>query len=248
MQSQGKGRLYVVGTGPGSPDLLTLRAKKALEDSDYIIGHKRYVELIEDIETDAEIITSTMGREVERVKLAFELSKENIVSLISGGDPGIYGMSGLVSEFLYEGEEAEVEFVPGISAFSIANGILGSPISNDFAVVSLSDLLLPWEEIKKRLECALLGDFVIAIYNPSSRKRRGRFDEAVEIINKYRKGCFVGIVKNASREGEEDIICKCEELERYSEFVNMSTILIVGNSKTKFNGNEIMFTPRGYKI
>lgn len=242
-----RGRLYIIGIGPGDQELLTIKAVKALKKSEYIIGHNRYIKLIEGINTDAKKISKGMGKEVERTKMAFDLAKTSIVSLISGGDPAIYGLLGLVVELIMkEGYDVEYEVIPGISAFSVANIRLGCPISNDFVVISLSDLLIPWDVIKKRLEHAILGDFVIAVYNPSSKGRINRFKEAIDLLKKYRPNCWVGIVKNATRNNEDGLICRCQDLEEYADFVDMSTILIVGNSKTEYN--DVMITPRGYKL
>jgi len=247
-QDDKKGKLYIIGIGPGDQELLTLKALKALKESDYIIGHNRYIKLIEGIDTNAKKISKGMGKEVERTKMAFDLAKKNTVSLISGGDPAIYGLLGLVIELMMkEGNIIDYEVIPGISAFSVANIRLGCPISNDFAVISLSDLLIPWAVIKKRLEHAILGDFVISVYNPSSKGRINRFKEAIDVLKKYRPDCWVGIVKNATRSNEEEIICRCQDLEKYADFVDMSTILIVGNSKTEYN-DIMLITPRGYKL
>jgi len=247
-QDDKKGKLYIIGIGPGEQELLTLKALKALKESEYIIGHSRYVKLIESIDTDAKKITKGMGKEVERTKMAFDLAKNNIVSLISGGDPAIYGLLGLVIELMIrDGDIIDYEVIPGISAFSAANIRLGCPISNDFAVISLSDLLIPWEVIKQRIKHAILGDFVISIYNPSSKERINRFKEAIDIFKRYRPDCWVGIVKNATRSNEEHLICRCQDLEEHINFVDMSTILIIGNSKTEYN-DIMLITPRGYKL
>lgn len=248
MQSQDKkGKLYIIGIGPGDQELLTLKALKALKESEYIIGHNRYIKLIEGIETDAKKISKGMGKEIERTNMAFELAKNNTVSLISGGDPAIYGLLGLVIELIMKNNDViDYEVIPGISAFSVANIRLGCPISNDFAVISLSDLLIPWEVIKKRIKHAVSGDFVISIYNPSSRGRVNRLKEAIDVLKEYRLDCWVGIVKNAARSNEEHIICRCRDLDKYIDFVDMSTILIVGNSETKYN--DMLITPRGYKL
>ncbi|ADC66401.1 precorrin-3B C17-methyltransferase [Ferroglobus placidus DSM 10642] len=242
MRSQGK--LYIVGIGPGCRELMTLKAKKAIESSDYVIGHKRYVDFVRDL-VKGKIIESGMGREVERVRLAVELAKNNVVSLVSGGDPCVYGIAPLVIEYIQsKGVSVDYEIIPGVSALNSASPLLGSPISGDHAVVSLSDLLVPWEIIERRLRKALEGDFVIAIYNPSSRKRKGNLEKAMKIVMEHRGDVFVGVVKNACREGEEVRIMKCSEVIS-SDFVDMSTIIFVPNSETVIK-NGMMLTPRGY--
>ncbi len=239
--------LYIVGIGPGGEDYLTLRAKEVLSSVDVVLGHKRYIELIRDFlrknNPKAEIIESRMGKEVERAKLAIELSKSKNVALVSGGDPNIYGIGNLVLEILAKHNiNIDFEVVPGISAFNIAGALLGSPFL-DVAIINLSDLLVPWEEIERRLINALKADFVLALYNPSSRRRKEKFKQVLDIIKKYRPKALVGIVSNASREGEERFICRIDELSE--DKVGMSTILIVGNSKT-FKWHKYMITPRGY--
>jgi len=239
-----QGKLYIVGIGPGCKELMTVKAKKAIESSDYVIGHKRYVDFVRDL-VKGKIIVSGMGKEVERVKLAVELARNNIVSLVSGGDPNIYGIAPLVVEYIQSNNiSVDYEVIPGVSALNSASPLLGSPISGDHAVISLSDLLVPWETIEKRLRKALEGDFVIAIYNPSSKKRKGNLERAMKIVMEYKGDTFVGVVKNACRDGEEVRIMKCSEVIN-SDFVDMSTIIFVPNSETIIK-NGIMLTPRGY--
>ena len=233
-----------MGIGPGCRELLTLKAKEVLEKSEFVIGHKRYLEFVKDV-VKGKIIESGMGREVERVKLAVELAKEHVVSLVSGGDPSIYGIAPLVAEYVQsKGLQIDYEIVPGVTALSSASPLLGCPVSGDCAILSLSDLLIPWEVIEKRLRKALEGDFVIVIYNPSSRRRRGNLERAMKIVVEYRGDVFVGLVKNACREGEEVRIMRCSEVIS-SDFVDMSTIIFVPNSETVVEGGR-MITPRGY--
>ncbi len=244
-RSQSQGKLYVVGIGPGSEGLLTLKAVDAIKSSDYVIGHTTYINRIRHL-VRGEVIESGMGREVERVKLAVKLAKDNVVSLISGGDPSIYGMLPLVVEYLAEsGEEVELEVVPGVTALSTASPLLGSPISGDHAVISLSDLLIPWEVIEKRLRHALQADFVIAIYNPSSRKREGNLIRALRIVIEERGDLPVGVVKNASREGEEVLILNASDIIANPGQVDMNTLLIIPSSETRVK-ERVMYTPRGY--
>lgn len=245
MQSQCKGKLYVVGIGPGSTDLLTLKALKILETSEYVLGHKTYLDRIRHL-VRGEIIESGMGREVERVKLAVKLAKEHTVSLVSGGDPSIYGMASLVAEYVYANEiDINFEVVPGVTALSASSPLLGSAVSGDHVVISLSDLLTPWEVIEKRLAHALHGDFVIVIYNPSSRRRKKNLVKAMEIVKKIRGNVAVGVVRNATRDNETILISNPDEIIENPEIVDMHTILFVANSETKLLAGK-MVTPRGY--
>jgi precorrin-3B C17-methyltransferase len=241
-----QGKLYVVGIGPGNVDHLTIRAKKIIEDSEVVIGHSTYVKRVQELVQGKEVIMSGMGKEVDRVKKAIAMAREKKVVLLSGGDPGVYGMLPLVAEIMAKNDSpVEWEAIPGVTAFSAANSILGSPISGDCAIVSLSDLLVSWREIENRLISALKGDFVIAIYNPSSKTRKPNLIKAIELISEYRPGYPAGIVKNAFREGEQFTICKVSELKKYLDEIDMSTILIIGNSKS-FIKNNMIVTPRGY--
>jgi len=240
-----QGKLYVVGIGPGDEKLLTLKALKVLKNSDYVLGHKSYVNRIRHL-VKGEIIESGMGREVERVKLAVELAESNVVSLVSGGDPSVYGMSSLVAEYIEENKiDIYCEVIPGVTALCAASPLLGSIVSGDHAVISLSDLLTPWETIERRLRCALKGDFVIAIYNPSSKRRRRNLIKALRIISEERGDVFLGIVRNAHRDDEKVLVVKTSELSERPEIVDMHTILFIPNSETVLLNGK-MVTPRGY--
>ena len=242
MQSLGK--LYVVGIGPGNVELMTLKARKAIEESEYVVGYKTYVERISDLLEGKKVITTPMRKEVERVEIALNLAREHVVSLISGGDPSLYGILPLVVEYAVENNlNVVIEVVPGVTAANAASALLGSPLSGDHAVVSLSDLLVPWSQIEKRLIYALKGDFVIAIYNPSSRRRRENLRKALKLIRKFRGNVWVGIVRNAFRDGERIAVKRVSELEE--DEVDMNTILIVGNSESVVT-RGVMYTPRGY--
>lgn len=240
-----RGKLYVVGIGPGDPELLTLKAKRVLEESEFVLGHKTYVERIRHM-VKGKIIESKMGEEVERVKKAVQLARSHIVSLVSGGDPSIYGMASLVAEYVYSlGLDIDFEVIPGVTALCSASPLLGCAVSGDHAVVSLSDLLTPWEIIEKRLRNALEGDFVVVIYNPSSRKRTDKLVKAMEIVLEIRGNVPIGVVKNATRSGEEVFITYPEDIIRDPSKIDMHTILFVSNSETTIlNGR--MITPRGY--
>ncbi len=240
-----RGKLYVVGIGPGDVELLTLKAKRILEESEFVLGHKTYVERIRHI-VKGRIIESKMGEEVERVKKAVELAKLHIVSLVSGGDPSIYGMASLVAEYVYS-TKADVDFevVPGVTALCSASPLLGCAVSGDHAVVSLSDLLTPWEIIEKRLRKALEGDFVVVIYNPSSRRRVYKLLRAMEVVLEVRGNVPIGVVRNASRSGEEVFITTPKEIIADPSRIDMHTILFISNSETMISDGR-MITPRGY--
>jgi precorrin-3B C17-methyltransferase len=244
----GRGKLYIVGIGPGHPDLMTVAAQKAIAASRYIVGNATYLDQIKPVIADQEIITSSMGKEVARAREALDLaSDENIVSIISGGDAGIYGMAGIVLEIADKTDaDVEIEVVPGVTAASAAASILGSPITGDFAVISLSDLLTPWEAIERRLSSAAASDFVIALYNPKSRDRNTNFGRSIEIIRKHRHGSVpVGIVKDAFRDGESAVLTTLEDVLDFDNFVDMHAIIIIGNSESELRGSRII-TPRGY--
>ncbi len=183
-----------------------------------------------------------MGKEIERVQVAINLVRDgNRVCLISGGDPSIYGIASLVAEYIYRNRiEIDWEVIPGISALNASSPLFGSAISGDHAVISLSDLLTSWDVIEKRLRKALEGDFVIAIYNPSSRKRKKNLIKALEIIRSYRGDISIGIAKNVCRENQEVKIVKISEVKD----VDMHTILIIPNSESIVD--ECIITPRGY--
>ncbi len=242
---QSRGKLYVVGIGPGDPELLTLKAKRVLEESEFILGHKTYVERIRYM-VKGKIIESKMGEEVERVKKAVQLAKSHTVSLVSGGDPSIYGMASLVAEYVYSlGLDIDFEVIPGVTALCSASPLLGCAVSGDHAVVSLSDLLTPWEIIERRLRSALKGDFVVVIYNPSSRRRVDKLVKAMEIVLEIRGNVPIGVVKNATRSGEEVFITYPEDIMKDPSKIDMHTILFVSNSETMILNGK-MITPRGY--
>jgi precorrin-3B C17-methyltransferase len=236
-----------VGIGPGAVEHLTKKAERVLLGSEYVVGNGTYLDQVADIIKGAKVIRSGMGGEVERARKAVELSREHIVSIISGGDANVYGMAGLVLEVAEKEGDVEVEIIPGVTALSAAASLLGAPVVSDFAVISLSDLLTPIDVIERRLNRAAESDFVIAIYNPKSRNRRQNFGKAVEIIRKYRSDDTpVGIVKNATREGETVVATTLGKIMDYNETIDMSTLVLIGNSESRLWGNRII-TPRGYQ-
>ncbi len=229
---------------------MTPRARKAIESSEVVVGYRTYLDLLGGLVAEKEVVATGMGGEVERCSRAIDLASSGLrVALVSSGDPGIYGMAGLVLELLArEGKELSLEIVPGVPAFCAAASLLGAPIMHDFAVISLSDLLTPWELIERRLDGAASTDLVIVLYNPRSRGRRDHLKRAVEVIRRYRSDHTpVGVVKGATRDGEEVSITTLGGLERHYEKVDMTTTLIIGNSTTFLHGGW-MVTPRGYTL
>ncbi len=245
------GKITVIGIGPGSLEDMTPRARKAIESAEVVVGYKTYIKLVESIIGGKEIIDNGMMQEVERCQLAVKSAaegKETVV--ISSGDSGIYGMAGLVLELVLQLPENERPewggVVAGISAVQASAAILGAPLMHDFAVISLSDLMTPWELIKKRAEAAASADFVIALYNPKSHKRVNHIEEIREIVMKYRSPeTPVGIVSSASRDAEEKVISNLENFTK--EDIHMFSLVIIGNSNT-YVKDGYMITPRGYKL
>ncbi|MFM7796916.1 MAG: precorrin-3B C(17)-methyltransferase [Candidatus Nitrosotenuis sp.] len=246
------GKLYIVGVGPGSHDHMTFRAKEVIEESDTIVGYDTYVGLVEDLIQGKEIHRYAMTQEVERAKQCIELAQSGkVVSLVSSGDPGIYGMAGLIYETLAESgwdpkTGLEVEVVPGVSALNSCASLIGSPLMTDFAVVSMSDLLVPWEMIVKRVEAAAQGDYVIVIYNPSSKKRIHQLQDTRKLLLKYRKSNTpVAIIKGAYRDSQTIVITDLENMEEHADKLGMISTVIIGNSST-YNFKNLMINPRGY--
>ena len=239
------GKIYVVGLGPGNKENMTFRAYDVLKNSDIIIGYKTYVDLIEGMFPDKKIIKSYMKKEVARCEETLKLALEgNIISLISSGDAGVYGMAGLMLEIA--GDQVEVEIVPGITSANASASLGGAPIVHDSVNISLSNLLTEWELIKKRIDLASQGDFVITLYNPKSSGRPELINEARDIMLKHkRKDTPVLIARNVGREGENYDITTLSEMLDYE--INMFSTVIIGNSNTKVVNNK-MITPRGYKV
>ena len=240
------GKLNVVGIGPGNYENMTIRADKALKNSDIIIGYHVYVELIKDIYPDKEYLTTAMTQEAERCRMALNKAEEGKeVSLVCSGDSGIYGMAALAFELRGEKTEPQIEVIPGLTAACSGGALLGAPLTHDFAVISLSDRLTPWEKIEQRLECAAKADLSIVIYNPCSKGRPEHLKKACDILLKYLPGDRVcGIAENIGREGESRRILSLRELREAQ--LNMFCTVFVGNEMSLELG-ENMLTPRGYK-
>lgn len=241
-----KGKIYVIGIGPGNKENMTFRAYKTMEEADVLIGHKTYISLVEDMFPNKKMIKSAMKKEIERCEETLKLAEEgNITALISSGDAGIYGMAGIMLEVAC-GRGIEVEIIPGITSANASAAVVGAPLMHDNVMISLSNLLTDWELIKKRIALASEGDFVISLYNPKSHGRPDLINEAVEIMLKYKsKNTPAAIVRNTGREGENYDITTLENILDFE--INMFSTVIIGNSKT-FVKNGKMLTPRGYKV
>jgi len=239
--------LNVVGLGPGAEDLMAPRAKKAIESAEIVIGYRTYLDLVRDcIPASAEVISSSMMQEIDRCRKALELAESGKnVALVCGGDPGIYALAGLVFELARSTDSrVNIEVIPGIAAVNGCAAILGAPLMHDFAAISLSDLMTPWEVIEKRIEAAGQADFVLAIYNPKSKKRTTQIVRAQEILLTHRAPeTPVGIVQGASRENQSVVLTTLGEM--LHQEIGMQTTVLIGNSQT-FIWNERMVTPRGY--
>ncbi|WP_077210549.1 precorrin-3B C(17)-methyltransferase [Bacillus dakarensis] len=246
-----KGKLLVVGFGPGSFEHITKRAEDAIKESDCIIGYKTYVDLIRGLLTHQEVISTGMSEEVSRAQAAVRLAEEGkVVAVISSGDAGVYGMAGLIYEVLIEKgwtEEkgVEVEVIPGISAINSCASLLGAPVMHDACTISLSDHLTPWKIIEKRIDAAGQADFVIALYNPKSGKRTRQITEAQRILLQYRSpNTPVGLVKSAYRDSQHVVITTLEKMLDHD--IGMLTTVVIGNSSTFLYDNKLI-TPRGYQ-
>ena len=239
-----------MGIGPGHVDDMSVRARKAIESADVVVGYDTYLKLVTELIGDKEIFGSGMMQEIERCQAAVDLALAGKnIAVISSGDPGIYGMAGLVLELAmnYPADvRPEVIIIPGISAVSAAAALLGAPLMHDFAVISLSDLMTPWDVIRKRVEMAAVADFVIALYNPKSVRRVSQIEEVREIVLRHRAGSTpVGIVHHATRPDERQVIATLDNFTE--EFIDMFSLVIIGNSNTSVQEGR-MITPRGYKL
>ncbi len=244
------GKIWVVGFGPGDVRTMTGAAREALAQCDTAVGYTTYIRLVRGLLDGKEIVQTGMRQEVARARDAVARARAGRqVAVVSSGDAGIYGMAGLVYEVLLAegwqpGDNPEVEVVPGVPALVAAAALLGAPLMHDFAAISLSDLLTPWETIARRLDAAAAADFVIALYNPRSARRTEPFAEARAILGRHRSpDTPVGVVHSAYREQQRVKVTTLAELD--AEELGMLTILIVGNSQTRAVDDR-MVTPRGY--
>ena len=240
-------KVYVIGIGPGGSEYLTLRAEKVIKDSDVIVGYTPYLKYVEHLTKGKELVQTGMMKEIDRCKMAVNMALEGkVVSIISTGDAGLYGMASPILQLLEDEKDVEVEVVPGVSAAFAAASISGSPLTHDTALISLSDLLTPLDKILNRVTCAAKGDFVIALYNPKSTKRVEPFEKSVAILKELLGEDRICILaKNALREGQEVKITRIAKL--LEEDVDMNTVILIGNSTSYVKNNKVI-TPRGYGI
>jgi len=247
-----QGSLVIVGLGPGKREYMTARALKAVASADYILGHSSYLEPLEPLLKGKNVISSSMGKEVDRAKHAIDLARSHAVAIVSGGDAGVYGMASIVLEVLeHSGDLLDVEVIPGVTAANAAASRAGSPLSGDFAVISLSDLLTPLDVIEKRLDAFFSVGIPVVLYNPKSKGRPHNFALAVEHARKYLAGTTpVAIVRNALRDDEETIITTLGGIEASVEKIDMHTTVIIGGSESRIwrMGDDVkgIITPRGY--
>ena len=239
-------KVTVIGLGPGGGADLTGRARAALEECDLLVGYTAYIDLVKEDFPDKETLSTGMRREVDRCRAAVEAALTGkSVAVVCSGDSGVYGMAGLVYEVAQEYDPIDIEVVPGITAACGVAAVLGAPLTHDFAVVSLSDLLTPWEKIEARLTAAARADFVLCLYNPASKSRPDYLRRACDILLAAGKSpdTVCGTVRNIGRAGEEARILTLGQLRDTQ--VDMFTTVFVGNSQTKVLGGK-MVTPRGY--
>lgn len=244
-------KITVVGMGPGKESMMTYEAIKALEEADVIIGYTVYLELLGDRFRGKELLSTPMTQEAERCRMCFrEAEKGKNVAMVCSGDAGIYGMASLMFEIRDElgaqAADTKITIIPGITAASSGAAVLGAPLNHDFCVISLSDLLTPWELIEKRLRAAAKGDFAIAIYNPSSRKRHDYLRKACDILlESIEPDRSCGYVRSIGRDGEEYQTCTLAELRDTQ--VDMFTTVFIGNSQSRITDGRLI-TPRGYRL
>ena len=240
------GKLYVVGLGPGDYDNMTVRADRAIKSCGSIVGYHVYVDLIKDRYPDKKTLTTPMTKEADRCRMALELARGGEdVAMVCSGDSGIYGMAALIYELRGEDSQPEIDVIPGLTAACSGAALLGAPLTHDFAVISLSDRLTPWETIEKRLEAAAEADLSVVLYNPASRGRPDHLRRACEILLRTLpedRPC--GIARNIGREGQGRELLTLNQLKDAK--VDMFCTVFIGNSATKLIGSE-MVTPRGYR-
>ena len=249
------GHIYIIGMGPGERLSMTEEAFVLMEKADVIVGYTVYIDLVKEYFKEKEFYTTPMKQEIKRCRACYDFALEGKdVAFICSGDAGVYGMAAPMFELLPEYVNANPDFseenisvIPGVTAAISGAAVLGAPINHDFCVISLSDLLTPWEAIENRIACAIKGDFAIALYNPSSHKRHDYLQKACDIMlaagAKEDRAC--GYVENIGREGENATTCTLAELRNAS--VNMFTTVFIGNSNTRILNNRLV-TPRGYEL
>lgn len=240
-------KIYVAGMGPGNGEQMTGEVKMVLDKSEVIIGYNVYIDLLKGDYPDKEYLTTPMKREVERCRLAFmEAGKGKAVTMVCSGDAGVYGMAGLMFELQAEYPDCEIEVLPGVTAATAGGALLGAPLMHDFAVISLSDLLTPWDTIEKRIRLAGEADFVLCLYNPSSRKRHDYLQKVCDmLLPAAGEERVCGIASCIGREGQSYRVLTLKELRETA--VDMFTTVFIGNSRT-YEKDGRMITPRGYHL
>lgn len=247
-----RGKILLIGFGPGADEHLTFRARDAIAEAQVVIGYSTYIKLIEELLDGKEVHRKGMSEELDRVHLAYDMARTGkIVALVSSGDAGVYGMAGPTMEVLAErgwrgaeDEEVDVEVVPGVTAVNAVASLVGAPLTHDFCTISLSDLLTPWPVIERRVKAAAEGDFVVALYNPQSRRRDWQLAATRDLLLAHRRPTTpVAIVKSAYRDRQNVVITDLEHMCDYE--VGMLTTILVGNSNTYVAAGK-MITPRGY--
>ena len=243
-----KGKLHVVGFGPGGREHMTFKASEVIENADIIIGYTAYVNMIKPYFPDKDYKATGMMKEIDRCKMAIKEAEDGKdVAIISSGDSGIYGMAGAIYQLAFDMKaDIDIDVVPGITAASTAASVLGAPLMHDLAIISLSDLMTPIDLIMKRVDCAGQGDMIVCLYNPKSKTRKDYLNQAQQILLKYRKSeTPVGVVRNAGRDDESKQVTTLGDLDKAD--VDMFSIVIIGNSQT-YTENGFIITPRGYEI
>lgn len=239
-------KLYVVGIGPGNRDNLTLRADRALGESDLIVGYHVYVDLVRDWYPEKEYKATGMTREVDRCRMALqEAESGRSVSLVCSGDSVVYGMASLLYELRGESSVPEIEVIPGLTAACSGGALLGAPLTHDFAVISLSDRLTPWEKIVARLQAAARADLAMVLYNPKSKGRPDHLRRACDLLLETlpaNRPC--GVARSIGREGERYEVMPLSALRDYD--ADMFSTVFIGNAMTRVIGGKLV-TPRGYR-
>lgn len=239
-------KLYVVGIGPGNMENMTMKAHRALEDCQVIVGYPVYVDLVKDSYPGKELLSTPMTQEADRCRMAIEEARKGkTVSMVCSGDSGIYGMAALIYELLGEEPEVEAEVIPGLTAACSGGAVLGAPLTHDFAVISLSDRLTPWEKIAARLDYAARADLSIVLYNPKSHGRPDHLARACDILLKTLpadRPC--GVVRNIGREGQSKTVLTLGQLRDFD--ADMFCTVFIGNAQTRVIAGNLV-TPRGYR-
>lgn len=238
-------KIHVVGIGPGGAEGMTYEARIALDDCDLICGYTEYIKLITPLYPEKELLATPMMQEIERCRLALQAAKNGkTVAMICSGDAGVYGMASPILELIPEYPEVDVNIISGVTAAQSGAAVLGAPLCHDFATISLSDLLTPWNVIERRLEAAGMGDFCLCLYNPRSKKRAEHLKRACEILMKYKnEKTICGWARNIGREQQSSGVLTLKELAAFE--ADMFTTIFIGNQDTCVI-DGFMVTPRGY--